>query len=227
MAVSGFRLAAAAACLALAACETPTVDRESTGYDPSLPLANGGRGTYHWPLGGTIRVYVDASQPSGAPSGSALEAQVGRAFSSWQSTILYREFQLALVPRPELADVIVQYRSAPPLVSVPSDCGGGSGGGVTIFCTEGLTDVIAILPFSSGAGGSRVRMLVLIREDVALSPTLFPIIVTHEIGHVIGIGQHSPSPNDLMYGAPAVPAPSPADIRTLHYVLHRTSDFTL
>ncbi len=227
MAVSRFCRPAVVVLLALAACETPTVDRETAAYDPSLTLASGARGTYHWPLGTTIRVYVDASSPSGVQPATGLQAQVERAFGVWSGTIMYREFRLVSVPALEIADVVVQYRSAPPLVTVPSDCGGGSGGGVTIFCTEGLTDVIAILPFSSGAGGSHVKMLVLIREDIAASPALFPIIVTHEIGHVLGIGQHSPSPSDLMYGAPVVAVPSAADIRTLHYVLHRTSDFTL
>ncbi|MGI8499336.1 MAG: hypothetical protein ACR2OG_17325 [Gemmatimonadaceae bacterium] len=207
-----------------ASCETPTVDRETPGYDPSLTLANGGRGTYHWPLGATIRVFVDTVR---TPPTADLMGQVQRAISVWRGTIAYREFVLAPVGAVADADVVMQFRGATPLVTVPSDCGGGSGGGVTIFCTEGLTDVIAILPFTSGAGGSHVKMLVLIREDIAASPALFPIIVTHEIGHVLGIGQHSPSPSDLMYGAPVVAVPSAADIRTLHYVLHRTSDFTL
>ena len=49
-------------------------------------------------------------------------------------------------------------------------------------------------------------------------------VVAHELGHVVGIGGHSPEPSDLMYAAPTVLVPTERDARTLRTVLHLPSE---
>ena len=45
-------------------------------------------------------------------------------------------------------------------------------------------------------------------------------VVTHEVGHTLGIGAHSPNSFDLMYAFPAVSAPSAGDRMTAQTVVH-------
>jgi predicted Zn-dependent protease len=64
-----------------------------------------------------------------------------------------------------------------------------------------------------------------VKMDVAVSRTAVPdaaafrSVVMHEFGHVLGIGAHSPTSTDLMYGVPRAPAPTLADAQTLRFVL--------
>jgi len=52
-------------------------------------------------------------------------------------------------------------------------------------------------------------------------------VVAHEMGHVVGIGGHSPPTSDLMYTRPTVSAPTDRDRATLRNVLGRPADITL
>jgi predicted Zn-dependent protease len=45
-------------------------------------------------------------------------------------------------------------------------------------------------------------------------------VTAHEIGHSIGLFQHSNNPGDLMFGVPAVRAPSPRDRSTAQVLYH-------
>jgi predicted Zn-dependent protease len=206
-------LRAALVALAVAACDSPVVGPENVAYNPSPPPESL---TYHWPLGKTLSIYVD---PTGVPAGADLAATVRHASMVWASVIYYREFDFRFSANPSDADVIVHYGTAPLLVDT-LDCNRQAETGVTFFCNDG--NVIQVLPLLSGAPG-RVKMDVSVSHPPAGGAEAFRAIVAHEFGHVVGIGGHSPDAQDLMFGAPAVTAPTERDARTLRTVLHLPS----
>jgi hypothetical protein len=50
------------------------------------------------------------------------------------------------------------------------------------------------------------------------------VTTAHELGHSLGIFQHSPDVNDLMFSAPAVDPLSQRDINTVQTLYHFPSD---
>lgn len=201
-------------------CDAPTVPTEGPAYEPRLTTGQ----IFHWPLGKTIRVYIDTAQ-----GGTALFEPVRQGRQAWRDVIYYREFDFEIVPTPGAADVIVHTFSAPLTWSLPPGCTPPSGGagGVTYFCPNDTGDEVVILPLNSGGPG-HVKIDVMIDPARATGPYTLRALVTHELGHVLGIGnQHSGDPDDLMYPAPVVPLPSDRDARTLRYLLHQPAALRL
>ena len=179
---------------------------------------------YHWPVGTTVRVYVD---PSAAPAGSDLRSAVVDGASRWTASLRQHEVAVAVSTDPRDADVVVHYGEAPRIVGSTSCEPASTGGsGVTFACPDFDAGAFEVLPLLSGAGG-RVKMDVAVYHGGASSEAEFRRLVAHELGHVLGIGAHSESREDLMYGAPAVDAPSAADVKTLRYVLQQPADVRL
>jgi len=218
------RLAAVAAlalAAGIAACDAPTADSEAPAYDPIAPAL--GR-SYRWPLGRVIGVYVD---PTGAPVGTDLAAAAAQGAELWAQSVHYGEFTLRLVSSPASADVIVHHADAPLLVSTGTCAYPSIGaGGITFFCPAVAGDTAETLALLTGGPG-RVKMDVSVDRARVSTEEVFGALVTHELGHVLGIGAHSDDVADLMFGAPRVAAPSPSDGRTLRYVLHQPPGYTL
>ena len=206
-------LAGAALC-----CASPTVDGVAPDYDPT---ALTGGIVYHWPVGREIAVYILG--PAGVPD---LTTAVDIATARWQSALAYRELTFRTVDRIEHADIIVRDRAIASPVDA-GDCGEvhptGSPGS-TVFCRTG--PVAAILPLVAGPLG-RTKVLITIDVASTASSGALVAVTIHELGHAVGIGGHSPDPNDVMFAAPTVTRPSRADARTLRYVLHRPPTLTL
>ncbi len=201
-----------------AGCDAPTVPGEAPAYDPTV--LTGGR-LYHWPLGATLRLHVHgATEADRAALRDAVEAGV----ASWRAELRYRELGVRLVERPEEADVVVGPRGAAHPVALDA-CGGFDiGAALTLLCPD--ADGARTLPLRSGAA-SRVKLAVAVDPAAAASPAGLRALVVHELGHVFGIGGHSPEPSDVMHPQPTVTAPSARDRRTLRYVLHRPADLRL
>jgi len=224
-------LAGLAAGALLAACDAPTGDREQATFDPRL-VAQDESGqfrpfVYHWPLGATIAVYVDRTA---APAGSDLRAALLDGAALWTSELFYREATFTVVTDPRDADVVLHYGEAPRIVGAGS-CAppGGSAVGITFFCADLAAKGFETLPLlaaggATGAAAGHVKMDVAVYRSRVADETTFRRLVAHELGHVLGIGTHSPSSADLMFGFPAVDAPSAGDARTLRYVLHQPAD---
>ena len=209
---------AGAMALVLTACDAPTVPRELPGYEP--------RGDYgfglqlmHWPLGRTIRIYVDP-----AAEGGVLTEHVRAGAEAWKDVVYYREFDIALVSSPANADVIVHTQPADFLVDF-ADClpPSGGAGGVTYGCPDVEGERLMTLPLLDGGGGS-VKLDVMIDLADAATPAALRALVTHELGHVFGIGTHSGSSSDVMFAGPTVTVPSERDASTLRYLLHQPAN---
>ena len=206
------------AAAALIACDAPTVPEATFAYDPRLP----GGLVYHWPIGATISVYVDPAE--WAPGDDPVEA-LRIAFEQWEEVALYRDFRLRITGDPADADVIMHHHEAQPLVDL-SECVYPDAGasGVTFFCPTESLDGLVVLPLLSGGPG-RVKMTVRIGFPRYMQPDAFQEYVSHEIGHVLGIGGHSDNPSDLLYGGLLeVAAPSDRDAQTLRWVLRQPPD---
>jgi predicted Zn-dependent protease len=212
----------AAASLVLAACDSPTAFGERPAYDPTS--ITGGL-VYRWPTGRTIAVYVD---PTNAPSADSLRAAVVAGTRAWSDAIHFREFSWRFVTDPSDADVIVHVATAPRLVGNSECAYDTGGGGYTFFCpSEGLAvDSALTLPLLSGRPG-RVKIDLRVDPGRVNGQAGLVSLVTHELGHVVGIGAHSNDVRDVMFGAPRVTVPSRFDAQTLRYVLHQPADIRL
>lgn len=212
----------------LAGCDAPSVAPDAPGYDATQ--LTGGQ-VYRWDRGRTIAIWVDESS---GPAGFDLAAATGRAAAQWNALARYGQFSLALTPRSADADVVVRFRFAPPVVDLLDCEPGGTGAGRTAFCTD--TSPTRILPFLA-TGGGHVKVEVYVDPEAATDAQLqtfgitrqeyFQALITHELGHVLGIGGHSGDATDVMNGFPRVTAPSAADARTLDWVWLQTPDLLL
>lgn len=220
-------LVAFAAVAVLAACDAPSYPSELPAYDATLPFDTV-RGVARFPSGSTILLYAD---PTGAPAGYDLRAGLATAIGRWAGVPRYGDFTLAQTTDLRQAQVLVRFRATPPLVDL-GDCGFGGGLGRTAFCGDATDDgrgVAPVLPFADGSAGSRIKLDVYVdplgASDVVLQQAgqtreeFFVTLLTHELGHVLGIGGHSNEADDLMYGGIIrVMRPSPDDEGALRWV---------
>lgn len=210
--------------LTMWSCDAPTVPAEGPAYEPRLfnPTV-GADQIFHWTLGRTIRVYVDP-----ASGGADLLGPVRQGQEAWREVVYYREFDFEVVGTAAAADVIVHTVTAPLLWDLPAGCTPPSGGagGVTYFCGNDTGDEVVILPLIA-SGPGHVKIDVTIDPSRATGPYTLRSLVAHELGHVLGIGRHSPDSDDLMTTAPVAVRPTARDASTLRYLLHQRADLRL
>jgi hypothetical protein len=222
------RAAMAIVTLSLFACDAPTYPAEEFAYDPTL--LTGGT-VYRWHPGRTILVYAD---PTNGPAGFDIAEATRAAASRWNGVTRFADYRLVVTDRSGDADVIVRFRSSPLLVDLRGCEPAGGGAGRTAFCTD--ANPAPVLPFLA-TGGGHVKVDVYVdpttRTAEQLAPfgltpqTYFQALVTHEMGHVVGIGGHSDEVADVMNTFPRVTAPSERDARTLRWVWRQPVDLLL
>ena len=222
------RGAAVAAVALLAACDAPTTAAPATKYNPT-------EGTfgllYHWTPGKTIALYVDETTQSDSLD---IRDAVERAAAVWTEAAMFGEYAFRFTHDPRDADVVVHYERAPRIVDVMDCAPSGSGDGLTVFC--GDVPEAAVLPLLDGGGG-RVKVDVYLDPEGVEAAILamagltrqeyFAVLAAHELGHVLGLGTHSPFEDDIMRGVPIVSRPSRGDAETLRWVLSRKADIRL
>ena len=122
------------------------------------------------------------------------------------------------------ADVVVAWSDVPFPVAT-QDCVPSIGAaGVTTFCLTPDNSEFVRFPAPDG-GATDVIFLITISPAIAEDAVLRRRLVTHEIGHALGLFQHSQSPGDLMFGGQiSVDAPSEADRATFYALYHTPSD---
>jgi len=79
-------------------------------------------------------------------------------------------------------------------------------------------------PFTVGGQPSSVRMVVSVQGSEATDPAGLKRVVLHELGHVLGIGRHSPNMDDVMEAHAPVDRLSAADRATIQVLYHVEPD---
>ena len=222
------RLAAVAAAALLAACDAPTTAAPVTKYDPT---AGTGGLVYHWTPGRTIALYVDETAQSDTLD---IRAAVRQAVAVWEEVAIFDEYSFRFTNDPRDADVVVHYADAPRIVDVMDCAPSGTGDGLTVFC--GDVPEAAVLPLLDGGGG-RVKVDVYLDPEGVEAAILsmagltrqeyFAVLAAHELGHVLGLGAHSPFDEDIMRPVPLARRPSRGDAETLRWVIGQRPDIRL
>lgn len=191
-------------CLFAVACAEPTVPRRVPTYGFTDPTGN----VFHWPADRLpVRFYAD-------PRGE-LRALLVDAVASWERQFLYAEFRGVLVDDSSAADVIVRWadsippRADPDLGPPVTACGG---------VTQGFLDSTG----TAFAGPIETQLSVF--TATVYSPgqvwACLQRVTVHEVGHTLGLLQHSPDSRDVMAAPPTVGQPSSGDRQTVETLYH-------
>ncbi len=195
------------------ACSEPVAPLvDPPAYDPTQLTGV----LYRWPTGRTIAVFAD---PTAVPAGIDLALATAGAMTAWKHALGGNQFAFRTATSASDADVIVHVSGAPRLVGL-AGCAEppAFASGVTFFCPR--ADSALTLPLTGGLAG-RVKVDISINPAATSVANPLPALVTHELGHAVGIGGHSPNAGDVMYNAPAVSSPSARDVTTLRWVVRQ------
>lgn len=178
-----------------AACDSPTIPPRTDAYDFSL-IGSSPRLVFHWPLGSPVAVYV---QESGSVARRGmLEAALDRGAAAWNDAVLHGEYRLDRASSPERADAILRWSDDEPPVILTS-CPPAGGAAVTTFCLA--QDPLRLEPFRLLDGGiAGPRVVITISASRSGDIVEVERLVAHELGHLLGIWNHSPDAEDLMWG---------------------------
>lgn len=170
---------------------------------------------FHWPAASLpVKIWVEDQFD--------MPSHIARGIAQWESAFLYNEYAATLVSDSTGADVLVRTIIAPPklaqtLTRLPSL--------VRPECT-GVTDIDTVatrfqlqLP---------MRMFIWPRFDPVLNDLTdcFQVVAAHELGHSLGLFQHSFTPSDLMHFDPTATQLSARDIHTAELNAHGPSTMT-
>lgn len=203
----------------LAGCDSPSTAPSAFAYDPTSLTAGQ---LYRWADGRRVNVYVVPA----VTGPYDLDASVNAAISRWNAVPRGDRFTLQRTNNSAAANVIVFERTSPMPVS-PSSCAYATSGGAgyTYICP--VNGRAAVLPLVGT--GSTGATTVLVRIDMGRtgSREQFDAVVTHELGHAVGIGGHSDSESDVMFGSPRTSTISGRDTQTLRWLLAQAADVLL
>jgi predicted Zn-dependent protease len=146
-----------------------------------------------------------------------MPARVQEGVDDWEGAFLYGEYSAVLVTDSSSADVVVRVMTPPPkmlatvnrLNSLLPGCGGA-------------TD----LDYAFVATRFELQLPVRIYIDPKYDPQLvdltecFRITARHELGHSLGLFQHTSDIRDIMYGDPEAEGLSARDVNTAQLVAH-------
>jgi len=218
----GVRRGGLGALLALAACDAPVVPLDIPPYEFRLPAsAPDGSAvlrTFHWGPGVTVPVLVAGEVPGRPDLRRALE----RAVVVWDRAAIFGEARLRITDAPSQAYAVLEWDDAEPILTAPVACVGPSTGSAsTRGCLTPDGEGLEVWPLRDGTP-SRVLFRVHVRMAPGMDELRLGRLVAHEMGHVLGILNHSTDPTDLMWpGSLSTGDPSPADRVTLR-TLYRT-----
>lgn len=192
-------------------CSEATAPARAPNYEWRLFVQNDTL-SFHWPANMLpVKIWVEDSL--GMPD------RVQEAIASWKTVFLYGEYDAILVSDSSSADVVVRVATPPPKIVATV------GRLNTLFpgC-EGATDIDTVstryelqLP---------VRMYLTPRYDPVQNDLTecFRITARHELGHSLGLFQHTSDSRDIMYGQPEATAFSLRDVNTAQILSHWPSN---
>lgn len=224
-----------------AACESPTVPARTIAYDFVFE-GFGERLIYRWPTGSTIGVYVVPG--SDAATTAELEAAFDHMAAAWNDAVLFAEYRLVRTAV-EDADVVLAWANTTLPIDTDECRPVAIGAAWTTFCLDdGVTpqDVAAAdrpiegiyaYPLVEGEHNrDGVHMIVQVLDNPTTDGRV-AALVTHEFGHVLGIGTHpcrldeagctrrDGAHESVMYGGlPERDTPSAADRSTIEVLYH-------
>lgn len=223
----------ACAAVLTSACETPTIPGREEAYPFSYVA---GDLVFHWPAGSTVHVYVDES---GDPARAALlTSAAAHAIAAWNDAVLFGEYRLVRAAALGEADVLLRWSDTelPVRTPDPARCAFHVGRAVTTFCPQfddatGSSGRLLVFPrvdVEEDGQQGRVRFVVTM-STVEADGGRLKALVTHEVGHTLGILRH-PGTNvgsSVMLELPTDSVPTPADRATIQVLYHTRADLRL
>ena len=206
----------------LGACDGPTVPADSISdvYDYRLLLTPQPL-VLRWPAGSRVRVYPAPGTDTAA--NIALENALDAGAQAWNDALLYNEVRIERTTELEAADAVLLFSGTARPVDV-SSCLPRGGFAYTTFCLTEAGNRLAVFPLQNGAA-SRVKFLITISSMSPVNAEAVRRYVAHELGHVLGLAQHSPRASDLMYGDILTrDEPSLGDRATVQVLYHTRAD---
>jgi predicted Zn-dependent protease len=212
--------------LSLAACDSPTIPPASIADIYDFRLMTTPPQVLRWPSGTRVRVYV-----AGAPGEreDIMASAFTNAAAQWNRHALYGEYELVQAADVTAADVVLRWSDESSPVDL-SECLPSVSIAVTTFCLDD-TDPTRLLTFPlappNAAAASNVHFVITILGSQVTSEATVRKLVTHEMGHALGIARHSTNPMDFM--AAGIPADSTLrlrDIATVQILYHTRPQVT-
>jgi len=166
---------------------------------------------FHWPRSALpVRVWVEDSM--------SLPVRVQEGIGLWRNVLGSRDWTATLVTDSTKADIIVRLLPADAFAAIRESSP------PQLVC-EGSTTL--------DTAATRFQLALPMR--VNLYPTIpgpnvdacLHSAATHELGHTLGIFQHSPDPADLMYQSATATGPTARDAATARQAYATASDMTL
>lgn len=231
---AGTRARLLLAALSLAACDGPIVPPNTTAdiYDFRLPTVP--PSVIRWPSGTRVRVHVAGAAGARADS---LSAGLARGAAEWNRHALYGEYEVVRASSLGAADVVLRWSDEPSPVDM-TECAPELASAVTTFCLSAddpsrlhvfplARPPVFDPPIVDPDATSSVRFVITLLGTPAANSEAVSRLVLHELGHVLGIGRHSPDAGDLMAaGVPTRHSLSSADIATIQILYHTRPDIT-
>jgi predicted Zn-dependent protease len=214
--------AAALLTVLLAACEPATMPPRRTADVYEFRLATTPPAVLRWETGATIRVWASAETDTRGPLADALAA----GMAEWNRHALFGEYRLAAATSLADADVVLRWMQEPSELDL-SGCLPAGARAVTTFCLtdpDPFTADLERFPRADGAP-TAIRMVVSVLDSEVSIPGRVRSLVTHELGHVLGIARHSDVAADLMSDSQlSRTALSARDISTIQTLYHTRAD---
>lgn len=222
-------LAALCAAMPLPACDVPTVPPATLADVYAYHIDTEPPSILRWPTGSVIRVHLEGGSATRA---AVMQAGFERGAAAWNEAARYAEYRLVRASAVAEADVVIRWSDDLQPVDL-SGCQPEISRAVTTFCLNADDPSrLHVYPLIGADAGrtSSVRFIVTILGSEAAVPARAERLIAHELGHVLGLGQHSPNTRDLMYTNPLIgPAErllSARDSATVRVLYHTRADVT-
>jgi hypothetical protein len=166
---------------------------------------------FHWnPSELPVKIWVENS--------ANLPAQVQRGIGQWKSVLGPGRYDAIEVTDSTTARIIVR---AQPIESAPSFAAPDRGPAdvpIGSVACQGVTLIDTVATEFQLAIPIRINIEILGSASSDSVQACVRRVAAHEIGHSLGLFQHSPDPGDLMYATPLVDVPSTRDRNTASYL---------